>query len=321
MRILIAYDGKESGDIGINELRRAGLPIEAETIVLSVAELRVPPPPKNEMLENAFPLRYGAGAKSLRKHAAQKLKEADQTAKRGGERLRQLFPGWNVIADAAGGKPAEEILKYAAEWQPDLIVVGSHNHTKLGKILLGSVSQKVLAEAKTSVRVARRTVGSGTSAQRIVLAYDGSDGAEAAARAVAKRAWAPGSEIRVAIANEPLKAHPIARIIPPVGEYVKEFNEDIAVEMQKIATGAVEELRRVFGDESIMVSSSVLTGDDAAELLVRHASEFGADSIFTGANRFANRFERIMLGSVSAKVAERAACSVEVIRAARFSSL
>jgi nucleotide-binding universal stress UspA family protein len=49
-------------------------------------------------------------------------------------------------------------------------------------------------------------------------------------------------------------------------------------------------------------------------VLVRHAEEFGAECIFTGATGFSNRIERFVLGRVSAAVAARAHCSVEVVR-------
>jgi nucleotide-binding universal stress UspA family protein len=61
------------------------------------------------------------------------------------------------------------------------------------------------------------------------------------------------------------------------------------------------------------VSSLVHTGDPK-QVLVQHAEEFGADCIFTGATGFSNRLERVILGSVSAAIAARAHCSVEVVR-------
>ena len=86
------------------------------------------------------------------------------------------------------GSPAHEVLNLAREWDPRLIVVGSHGRSALGRFVLGSVSQKVLTEAQTSVRVARPTTGTGASAARIVVGVDGSAGAEEAVRAVAARA-------------------------------------------------------------------------------------------------------------------------------------
>ena len=57
----------------------------------------------------------------------------------------------------------------------------------------------------------------------------------------------------------------------------------------------------------------VKEGDPKRELC-KAAEEWGADCIFVGSAGFSNRFERFVLGSVSAAVAARAHCSVEVVR-------
>ena len=44
MKILIAYDGSNCADAALEDLRRAGLPPEAEVVVLSVADVWLPPP-------------------------------------------------------------------------------------------------------------------------------------------------------------------------------------------------------------------------------------------------------------------------------------
>ena len=44
MKILIAYDGSECADAALADLPRAGLPRQAEVIVLSVTETWLPPP-------------------------------------------------------------------------------------------------------------------------------------------------------------------------------------------------------------------------------------------------------------------------------------
>jgi nucleotide-binding universal stress UspA family protein len=211
------------------------------------------------------------------------------------------------------------LLNRAGEWQPQLIVVGSHGHTALGRFVLGSVSQKVLTEARTSVRVARGTTGTGMSAERIVLGVDGSPGSQAAARAVSARGWSRGSEVRVVVAQDLMKAFPVSLLIPPVNEFVDEVNETERTQAEEIAAEAVKELRAGLDGKSVTVSSAVETGDPK-QVLVRHAEEFGADCIFTGATGFSNRIERFVLGSVSAAVAARAHCSVEVVRAARVSA-
>jgi nucleotide-binding universal stress UspA family protein len=53
------------------------------------------------------------------------------------------------------GDPAREIVAYAEEIDADLIVVGSRGLGKVGSALLGSVSHKLLHEAKRPVMVVR----------------------------------------------------------------------------------------------------------------------------------------------------------------------
>ncbi len=58
-----------------------------------------------------------------------------------------------VKATVALGTPAAEIIRHAAHWKADLIVVGSHGRGTMGRLLLGSVAQKVLHEAQCPVMV------------------------------------------------------------------------------------------------------------------------------------------------------------------------
>jgi nucleotide-binding universal stress UspA family protein len=53
------------------------------------------------------------------------------------------------------GKPADEILALANEIGADLIFIGSHGKTGLERLMLGSVSERVVREAKCPVMIAR----------------------------------------------------------------------------------------------------------------------------------------------------------------------
>jgi nucleotide-binding universal stress UspA family protein len=102
-------------------------------------------------------------------------------------------------------------------------------------------------------------------------------------------------------------------LIPPVREFVNEVRTEERTQAEQFAIAAAKELREGLGDRDLTVSSMVQTGDPK-QVLVKHAEEFGADCIFTGATGFSNRLERVILGSISAAVAARAHCSVEVVR-------
>jgi nucleotide-binding universal stress UspA family protein len=311
MKIFIAYDGSEPADIAIDGLRRAGLPgVGVEALVMSVGEVWLPP--AMDGAGESIP-RYVPGLKESRQHAEAVMQQAYETAERGAKRVRQLFPEWRVTPEAHNGSPAFELLNSAEEWQADLIVVGSQGHTALSRFVLGSVSQKVLTEASTSVHVGRAFTGTGASGERIVIGVDGSPGSRAAVRAAGRRNWTAGSELRIVVADDALKGSPIWLLIPPVRDFVEEVRADERTQSEQIALEAAKELRDALNNEKITVSSVVETGDPKS-VLVKHAEEFGADCIFTGATGFNSRLERWVLGSVSAAVAARAHCCVEVVR-------
>lgn len=55
------------------------------------------------------------------------------------------------------GSAAREIVKLADKLHADLIVMPSHNYTRVENILIGSVTSKVVERAHCSVMVLRRT--------------------------------------------------------------------------------------------------------------------------------------------------------------------
>lgn len=53
--------------------------------------------------------------------------------------------GWKVRTAHAAGHAAEEIAAFARIQKPGLIVMGTHGHSALGNVMLGSVASGVLA--------------------------------------------------------------------------------------------------------------------------------------------------------------------------------
>src|SRR3712207_2372828 len=184
MKILIGYDGSDCADLALEDVRRAGLPEAAEVFVLSVADVFLPPPLREG--EDVFPLYVPAGVKRAHERAARAVEDARSLAEGAAQCLRDAFPGWDVCSEAAADSPAWALVKKSYEWKPDLVVVGAHGHTVLGgRLILGSVSQRVLYEARCSVRVARdgERKQAGTPV-RLVVGMDGSSDADAAVAAV-----------------------------------------------------------------------------------------------------------------------------------------
>jgi nucleotide-binding universal stress UspA family protein len=310
MRILIGYDGSQAAEAALDDLKTAGLPGSADACVMSVAEVWLPPEniegngdrTKNEYVEQITEKHHQKSKKAVA--------EAEAFARHARERLLKNFPEWKICATATFGSPAWEIITKASEMKADLIVVGSHGHSAVARFFLGSISQKVLTEAACSVRVARGKIEvDDPLSSRVIIGYDGSAGANAAVAAVAARNWHKDSEFRLVAVADPVTPSAIGRFVPPIANWVEEANQDENDWIEKIAADALCKLR----DVNLSASLHVRAGNPKS-VLVEEASEWHADSIFVGANRFGSNIERFLLGSVSAAVAARANCSVEVVR-------
>ena len=58
-----------------------------------------------------------------------------------------------VVPVVRTGEPAKQVLNEAKDWEPDLIIVGSHARKGTRRFLLGSVAEGVLRGAPCSVLV------------------------------------------------------------------------------------------------------------------------------------------------------------------------
>jgi nucleotide-binding universal stress UspA family protein len=128
-------------------------------------------------------------------------------------------------------------------------------------------------------------------------------------RAVAARTWPARSEIKVVLVDDPLAPEFLGKIIPPLETMLEEDRQEERAWVEKISKRSLEILRSA----GLKVSCVVREGDPKREL-PKVAEEWGADCIFVGSAGFSNRLERFVLGSVSAAVAARSHCSVEVVR-------
>lgn len=312
MKILIAYDGSNCSEAALDDLTRAGLPDTGEFKVMSVAEIWLPPETLIQQWE-AENKNHHHLIEINRKHHENNKKafaEVEILANHAATRLREMFPGWTVSAEATGGSPAWEILTKADEFKPDLIVAGSHGRSFAGRFLLGSISQKVLTEAHCSVRVARsRDKDNQSATRRIIIGFDASLGAQAAVDAAASRSWNEKCEVRLLAVSDPITSSLIGRFVPPINNLVDDVNESEREHLEKLAEPILKKL-----DDAGMTATLSIKAGNPKHILVEEAERWQADAIFVGANRFGSRIERFMLGSVSSAVAARAHCTVEVVR-------
>jgi nucleotide-binding universal stress UspA family protein len=311
MKILIAYDGSTCADNAIEDLLRAGLPSEAEALVMSVEEEWMPPPPISsyEMVGSVF------AQNSLGVRTAPELvtgiTPTEELALKAKARVQELFPAWEVLEFACEGSPATEILKKAEDWNSDLIVAGSHGHTALGRFFFGSVSHKIITEAHCTVRISRCSEEELQEKERILIGIDGSLGAEAAVQTVASRQWPAETAVKLLIVTDPLKPSFVGNFMPKVGDWVEESNREELDWAKEIVEQQAAKLHK----HGLTVACAVKQGDPR-RVLVNEAEDWQATTIFVGA-RGLSGLDRFLMGSVSVAITSRAHCAVEVVRPAK----
>jgi nucleotide-binding universal stress UspA family protein len=146
MKILIATDGSQFGSRAV---AKAGEVIATqqspEVCVLTAYEVPVP-----VMSEPFVPMPVYS-----QEIVDELMHKAEQIAANACKGIELGFPNAKVTTQVVMGEPASAIVSAAKDWNADLIVVGSHGHGFLGRMVLGSVSDFVVHNAPCSVMVVR----------------------------------------------------------------------------------------------------------------------------------------------------------------------
>jgi nucleotide-binding universal stress UspA family protein len=320
MKLLIAYDGSPGADAALADLHRAHLPEDTQALVLSVADVWLPP----ESLTGTDPADTGpaghptvaaiaAANLQMRASAKRAVTDADCIAFHAAEKLRCAFPAWKISSEARADSPAWGVLAVADRWCPDLLVAGATGQSSaLDAWLVGTVSQKLVTKARSSVRIGRDS-GPHGSHPRLLIGFDGSPDARAAVAAVAARGWPAGTEARLVTALNPrLRTGLAEEAIPALTLHATTADALDAV-MQE-AGRAVETLR----ESGLVVSDHVRDGEPR-EVLLEEARRWEATTLFIGAKGLVGasgleHLRRFFIGSTATALIWRAGCTVEVVR-------
>ena len=311
MKILIGYDGSESADAALDDLKLAGLPGDSEALVISVADLLMSGPSTAEIVEAALTSRrLAASLKQAQTHATRVIKEASEFASKAADVLRSQFPEWDVSSKVITGTPAWEMIDAANRWNADLVVVGSQGRSAIGRLFLGSVSKRLATDAGCSVRVARSDAKRKIRAPRIIIGVDGSPAAELAIHAVGQRVWEGGTEVRlVAVDDGTPPSARVSTFLPQATEMLNSYFQKRESRVRAMLEWAEGELGHIGLNTSVLMKKG-----DPSKVLIAEAHKWSADSIFVGTRDFDSAFERFRLGSVSTAVVTSAHCSVEIVR-------
>lgn len=285
MIVLIGHDGSSYADDALRDLQRAGLPDDVEAVVVTVGNAPlVAPFASHRIIEQTF---VGERVRSIVEHANKQaeeaLSEARDIARGAALQLSLYFPSWKVRSEVVTGEPAPQLIRMATQSKADLVVVGTHGRSALGRLILGSVSLEVLNNAPCAVRVGRTVSKKNRAGLRILVGLEPTRDADKLLRQVLQRSWPRGTELRVVT-------------IEDVGEPAPTFGT-----FQELFTGEVK------------VSAGFLQGD-MWELLISEADRWGADCIVLGPQAVDDQPEGLLESSIWTELLRGTDCSLEIVR-------
>jgi nucleotide-binding universal stress UspA family protein len=185
----------------------------------------------------------------------------------------------------AGSSAYEGIMEEVGETQPDLIIMGRHGYTGLTRLLMGSVTARVIGHSPCNVLVAPREVP--LSFERLLIASDGSPFGEAAWDEALTLAQAMGSAL--------------------IGVAVAASDRDIPT-----ATEAVRHLEAAAAAQGITLDTMIPMGRPEEGIV--KAADFKKASLIIVGSHGRTGLKRLLMGSVAERVIGHAKCPVLVVK-------
>jgi nucleotide-binding universal stress UspA family protein len=145
---------------------------------------------------------------------------------------------------------------------------------------------------------------------KILLAVDGSEFSNAAAKAVAERPWPAHSEVKVFTAIEPFTPY-MTEMWATSNDLWEELEKASKDQANKAINSAIERLNAA-QDKTLKISTDIVEGH-AQSAILDEAEKWGADLIMLGSHG-STGLKRLLLGSISQDIASHAHCSVEIVR-------
>lgn len=275
MRLLVGLDGREGGRDALELTRVLAAGSEGSSAV-AVAVLYFGP----------LPMEYALLPEEEAEEAGPLFEEA-----------RAALPGIEVEARAYGGASPAAILSGILEREEfDAVVVGSPHRGPVGRVLIGSVAAGLLSGAKTAVAVAPHGYADERHEQprTVAVAFDGGPESKLALKRAEAIAGPANGTIRLLTVAMP----PV--VVPVAGTYVPPATPD----PEKVLAEGIKMV-----DPKLAVQSEQLSGDPVDAIAGAAAD---ADLLVVGSRGY-GPVARVLLGSVSRKLATHAPCPVLVV--------
>lgn len=298
-RMLLPLDGSELAEVALSYAKGIASRFGLELLLLHVA---------------------GKGeAESLPLHRAYIDQTSDRVRREMAE-VRDKTGGQTVVVkgEVGSGYPAEEILRYAAEKEIDLILMATHGRSGVRRWVLGSVADKVLRSAALPVLLVRAGMPKDTAYERwsrpkMLVPLDGSELAELVlphVETLGSSEGGPGAEVILVGICEPL-------VMPPVTTPETSVNwgtaaDEYMAKSKKSTEGYLSKVQMGLANAGLKVSLDILEGDPATEI-IDYAAKTQANLIVM-ATHGRSGIGRWAYGSVAQKVLHGGSSPILLVR-------
>jgi nucleotide-binding universal stress UspA family protein len=196
------------------------------------------------------------------------------------------------------------IVGYAEKNNSSMIVMGRRGRTGLKRLMMGSVTARVIGHAHCNVLVVPRAAD--LRFNSILVATDGSRHSAAAASEAVGLAKRNKSQLTV------LAIVPAEIAAPTDLDFTIDMREKLVEEEMRHAEQNAKAVKEAAEKDGVAVKAFVMTGKPA-ETIIQTAADRNADLIVVGSHGRTG-LERLMLGSVTERVIVLASCPVLVVK-------
>lgn len=216
------------------------------------------------------------------------------------ERCRTLLPAVipSVHTKCEIHHAASYILDNAKSLNADLIVVGTHDRSRVAEMLVGSVSHHVLLHSDKPTLIVK---GKARPVTRVLMAVEGRDDA------IRVQSWLTAHPFRNSVAVTILSVVPsLAMVEPNVMAGFQSWSEEHKRQAQQV----VQDTARALASSHFTVTTDVRSGDPVATV----CDAGNTHDLIVVSSHGRKGFDRFLLGSISHGIVHRAGCSVLVVR-------
>ena len=194
--------------------------------------------------------------------------------------------------------PAAFILDSAAAVKADLIAMGTHDHSRLTEMFVGSISHHILLHATVPTLIVK---GNARPVTRVLLAVEGREDG------IRLHSWLTSHPFKNPVAVTILSVVPSLHIATP---HLMAGLEGWSEQSQRQAEQVVNDTAQALASRHFTVSTDVRLGDPVTTVCDVGSSH---DLIVIGSHG-RKGLDRFLLGSVSHGIVHQTGCSVLVVR-------